>query len=150
MSRRDSPQTYLLSQIALHDKPNDLWMVVYNKVYDITSFAGDHPGGVEVLFDCGGVDATAAFEDVAHSENALNMLEPYYVGELHKLDCVAYEKALILEQDVSEEKRARRRERRLRSQRKQFIERMTLFGTVALLLIALTLYVRVQKVKWES
>lgn len=57
-------------------------MVIHDRVYDVTKFASQHPGGVEVLFECGGIDATEAFEDVGHSEGVLNMLVPYYVGSL--------------------------------------------------------------------
>ncbi|ODV82365.1 cytochrome b5, partial [Suhomyces tanzawaensis NRRL Y-17324] len=69
-------------QVREHDTPEDLWMILYNKVYDVTAFAKDHPGGVEVLFDCGGVDCTEAFEDVAHSDDAVDMLAPFYLGDI--------------------------------------------------------------------
>lgn len=78
----DKHQYYLLLHVRKHDSPEDLWMVIHNKVYDISSFALKHPGGIEVLVDCGGVDATEAFDDVGHSERAVMMLEPYYKGEL--------------------------------------------------------------------
>lgn len=37
-------------------------------------------GGEEVLIDCGGIDATTAFEDVGHSDDAVEALEPLFVG----------------------------------------------------------------------
>lgn len=61
-------------------------MVIYDKVYDLTSFVTLHPGGGEVLFDCSGVDATSAFEDVCHSNDAIQMLESYFVGHLEPLE----------------------------------------------------------------
>jgi len=42
-----------------------------------------HPGGEEVLLEQGGADATESFEDVGHSTDAREMLQQYYVGELH-------------------------------------------------------------------
>ncbi len=42
-----------------------------------------HPGGEEVLLEQAGADATESFEDVGHSTDAREMLEQYYVGELH-------------------------------------------------------------------
>lgn len=42
-----------------------------------------HPGGEEVLLEQAGSDATESFEDVGHSTDAREMLEQYYVGELH-------------------------------------------------------------------
>lgn len=75
-------RTYTLDQVRKHSQPDDLWMVILGKVYNVTAFAHNHPGGVEVLLDCGGVDATGAFDDVAHSQDAKDMLEPYWIGVL--------------------------------------------------------------------
>ncbi|KGR00540.1 hypothetical protein MG1_02368 [Candida albicans GC75] len=86
---------YSLDQVKIHDKPNDLWMILYNKVYDITNFTSVHPGDVEVLLDCGGADATEAFEDVGHSDFAFQMLKPYLIGELQLSDQKKYESKLL-------------------------------------------------------
>lgn len=40
----------------------------------------DHPGGADLLIDVAGQDATAAFEDVGHSEDASEILGTYLVG----------------------------------------------------------------------
>lgn len=32
-------------EIAKHNTPDDLWIVVENTVYDLTEFAPQHPGG---------------------------------------------------------------------------------------------------------
>lgn len=50
------------AEIEKHKSRDDLWMVVNGKVYDVTPFVDEHPGGEEVLVDCGGQDATTAFE----------------------------------------------------------------------------------------
>ena len=42
-----------------------------------------HPGGEEVLLEQAGTDATESFEDVGHSTDAREMLEQYFIGELH-------------------------------------------------------------------
>lgn len=68
------------SEVLKHSQPDDLWMIVFGKVYDATPLLAIHPGGAEVLIDCGGVDATDAFVDVGHSQDAVDMLEPYQVG----------------------------------------------------------------------
>lgn len=81
-SGNERHRSYRLLDIRAHDTPNDLWMVIHNKVYNVSSFVLEHPGGKEVLFDCGGVDATEGFDDVGHSERAVTMLEPYYIGEV--------------------------------------------------------------------
>ena len=33
------------SEISKHAKPDDCWVVVNGKVYDLTNFAPNHPGG---------------------------------------------------------------------------------------------------------
>ncbi|WPK24936.1 hypothetical protein PUMCH_002235 [Australozyma saopauloensis] len=68
------------AQVREHSQPDDLWMIVFGKVYDATNLLSIHPGGAEVLIDCAGVDATEAFVDVGHSQDALDMLIPYQVG----------------------------------------------------------------------
>ncbi len=42
-------------------------------------------GGEEVLLDVGGQDATEAFEDVGHSDEARKILEGLKVGELKRV-----------------------------------------------------------------
>ncbi|XP_052170395.1 cytochrome b5 isoform X2 [Diospyros lotus] len=53
-----------------------------SKVYDVTKFLDDHPGGDEVLLSATGKDATDDFEDVGHSSSARAMLDEYYVGDI--------------------------------------------------------------------
>lgn len=70
-----------LSEIQKHTTTDDMWMAVNGKVYNVTSFVDQHPGGEEVLLEHAGTDATVAFEDVGHSENAVEMLDDLYVGD---------------------------------------------------------------------
>lgn len=39
-------------------------------VYNVTDYARDHPGGLDSLLEVAGQDATSAYEDVGHSEDA--------------------------------------------------------------------------------
>ncbi|KAL9320505.1 hypothetical protein ACSQ67_012344 [Phaseolus vulgaris] len=50
-------------------------------VYDITPFLDDHPGGDEVLLTATAKDATIDFEDVGHSDSAIEMMEKYFIGK---------------------------------------------------------------------
>lgn len=55
------------------------------KVYDVTKYLDDHPGGAEVLLDVSGQDADEFFEDIGHSKDARDELANYLIGAL-KLD----------------------------------------------------------------
>ncbi|KAL1934649.1 hypothetical protein VTP01DRAFT_6831 [Rhizomucor pusillus] len=89
-----SATVYTLDEISKHNTRNDLWVIIHNKVYNVTEFIQEHPGGEEVLLDEAGKDATEAFEDIGHSDEAREILEKYYVGELE-------EKARKTEQNYS-------------------------------------------------
>ncbi|GKV28712.1 hypothetical protein SLEP1_g37729 [Rubroshorea leprosula] len=71
-----------LAQVSEHNTPKDCWLIINGKVYDVTNFMEDHPGGDEVLLSATGKDATDDFEDVGHSTSAREMMDKYYVGEI--------------------------------------------------------------------
>ncbi|TGZ66207.1 hypothetical protein CRM22_005437 [Opisthorchis felineus] len=50
---------------------------------DTPAFVGpDHPGGSTVLEEQSGGYATEPFEDVGHSEDAREMMQQYYIGDI--------------------------------------------------------------------
>jgi len=49
------------SEVALHNKRSDCWVIFNNKVYDVTPYLPYHPGGKSVLAQYGGKDGTEAF-----------------------------------------------------------------------------------------
>lgn len=51
-------------------------------VYDVTKYLDDHPGGKDILLEVAGTNATEAFEEVGHSDEAREQLQPYYIGDL--------------------------------------------------------------------
>ncbi|KAK6054469.1 putative cytochrome b5 [Cooperia oncophora] len=69
-------------EVADHNSSKSSWFVIGNKVYDVTKFLEEHPGGCEVLLEVAGRDATEAFEDVGHSTDAREMREQYLVGDI--------------------------------------------------------------------
>ncbi|PLN78228.1 cytochrome b5 [Aspergillus taichungensis] len=74
-----------LAEIAGHNTKKDLYMTVHDKVYDVSAFVDEHPGGEEVLLDVAGQDATEAFEDVGHSDEAREILDGMFVGNVKRL-----------------------------------------------------------------
>ncbi|XP_048885940.1 cytochrome b5 [Brienomyrus brachyistius] len=81
-----SVKYFTLEEIKLHNMSKDTWIIIHDKVYNITSFLEEHPGGEEVLLEQAGTDATESFEDVGHSKDAREMLQQYFIGELHMND----------------------------------------------------------------
>ncbi|KAK3349393.1 putative membrane bound hemo protein [Lasiosphaeria hispida] len=70
--------------VAEHNTKKDLYVVIHDVIYDCSKFVDEHPGGEEVLLDVAGQDATEAFEDVGHSDEARETLEAMKVGTLKR------------------------------------------------------------------
>ncbi|KAJ1686105.1 hypothetical protein LUZ63_017495 [Rhynchospora breviuscula] len=71
------------SDVLLHTTKDDCWLLIRGKVYDVTKFLDDHPGGEEVLLQASASgDATDAFETVGHSSSAETMMEGYLIGSV--------------------------------------------------------------------
>lgn len=75
-------KVHVFEEVTKHNKLKDCWLIISGKVYDVTPFMEDHPGGDEVLLAATGKDATSDFEDVGHSDSARGMMEQYYIGEV--------------------------------------------------------------------
>ncbi|KAM7434799.1 Cytochrome b5 [Porites harrisoni] len=73
---------YTLEEVKKHNQAGSSWLVIDNKVYDVTKFLDEHPGGEEVLLEQAGGDATENFEDVGHSSDARELMLTYLIGEL--------------------------------------------------------------------
>jgi cytochrome-b5 reductase len=86
-----SDGVYGLDEVAKHTSRTDLWVAVWNHVYDVTEYQEDHPGGKEFLLENAGTDATTAYEDIGHSTDAREILENYRIGKLTDDDWVDHE-----------------------------------------------------------
>ena len=69
--------------VQSHSRRDDCWIVVEGKVYDMTRFAPEHPGGAEIIYSYAGRDATEAYLEV-HDPNLIQAnLEPReQIGQL--------------------------------------------------------------------
>merc|ERR1712130_139170 len=76
------------AELCEHNKETDLWILIDGKVYDVTKFLPEHPGGEEVLTTEAGKDATEPFEDVGHSDDARELIKKFYIGDLVDMENV--------------------------------------------------------------
>jgi len=68
-----------LSQVMEHASRNDCWLSIHEKVYDLTTFAPEHPGGPTFIYPYCGSNATQAFQDF-HSILTLKTAQSFQVG----------------------------------------------------------------------
>ncbi|KAG6891715.1 hypothetical protein C0992_010118 [Termitomyces sp. T32_za158] len=74
-------RTVTLEELRAHKSKESFYILLHGKVYDVTKFIDEHPGGDEVILAEGGQDATEAFEDVGHSDEARALLPGMLIGE---------------------------------------------------------------------
>ena len=55
-------KTFEANEVQKHKSGDDCWIVINGKVYDVTKFLPDHPGGKKAILMYGGKDATEEFE----------------------------------------------------------------------------------------
>ncbi|MFH0830935.1 MAG: cytochrome b5-like heme/steroid binding domain-containing protein, partial [Parcubacteria group bacterium] len=72
-------------EIGKHNSAKSCWIVVKNKVYDVTKYAPEHPGGPQWILDWAGKDASEAFKTksgmgLEHSQFALELMDKYFIG----------------------------------------------------------------------
>ncbi|EJU06365.1 cytochrome b5 [Dacryopinax primogenitus] len=73
-------KTITAEEFKQHNSKDSLWVLLHGKVYDVTKFLDEHPGGDEVILAEKGTDATEAFEDVGHSDEARALLPDMQIG----------------------------------------------------------------------
>ncbi|XP_077210029.1 cytochrome b5 [Tasmannia lanceolata] len=73
---------FSLQEASEHNTKEDCWVVIDGKVYDVTTYLDEHPGGDDVLLTATGKDATDDFEDAGHSKDARELMKDFCIGEL--------------------------------------------------------------------
>jgi len=75
---------FTVDEVKKHNKKDDAWTIIENKVYNITSWIPKHPGG-QIIMKAVGKDATQLFLDNGHPEYVKKTILPkYYIGNLKK------------------------------------------------------------------
>ena len=65
-------QYYSTETVQQHNTRFDCWYILYDRIYDFTSYVDRHPGGARRVFEHCGTDATAAY--VSERKHDLQML----------------------------------------------------------------------------
>jgi len=74
-------RTVTKSELAKHNTPKDCWVAIHGTVYDLTSFAPEHPAGPESIHVLAGKDGSEAFEAV-HNTGILEEVFEDIIGKL--------------------------------------------------------------------
>lgn len=81
-STKPSPRLITSVEVAKHKTKDDCWVILHNKVFNITDFLDDHPGGAKAILLYGGKDASKEF-DMLHKPDIVDKYAmDYYIGEL--------------------------------------------------------------------
>jgi L-lactate dehydrogenase (cytochrome) len=88
-----APESLTMEEVAKHNTSGDCWCVIHGKVYDLTSFLSDHPGGSKIIVKYAGKDGTAAFDASGHPTDIVSQLglDHLCLGDLHGKSAAAAE-----------------------------------------------------------
>ncbi|KAI5180304.1 hypothetical protein NEOKW01_0608 [Nematocida sp. AWRm80] len=81
---QNRPKILSWEEISQHNSKDSCWIVLSKRVYDITDYLKEHPGGANILIENGGKDCTEIFMVVHPWINHRLLLERYYIGTVRK------------------------------------------------------------------
>eukprot|EP01094_Clydonella_sp_ATCC50884_P000040 TRINITY_DN1002_c0_g2_i3.p2 TRINITY_DN1002_c0_g2~~TRINITY_DN1002_c0_g2_i3.p2 ORF type:complete len:342 (-),score=138.71 TRINITY_DN1002_c0_g2_i3:96-1070(-) len=71
---KKAKRVFTAEEVAKHNTENDAWLIVEGKVFDVTNFLREHPGGKRILLKEAGKDATEKFRSF-HAPSVLTNYE---------------------------------------------------------------------------
>lgn len=83
MADTRSMPTLATADVAAHNTEKSCYVTIGNKVYDVTEFVSDHPGGGDLILEYGGKDVADILKDEishTHSDSAYEILDEYHIG----------------------------------------------------------------------
>lgn len=58
-----------VAELKSKNTEQECWLCIHGRVYDVTKFLSEHPGGDDILLDVAGAqDATQEFNNTGHSQ----------------------------------------------------------------------------------
>ncbi|MCL5017313.1 MAG: cytochrome b5 domain-containing protein [Patescibacteria group bacterium] len=73
--------SFTAAEVAKHASASDCYLMINNKVYDVTSYIYQHPGGPSKIISNCGKEVTGIFAAI-HSNFAWDILKNYYIGDI--------------------------------------------------------------------
>ena len=70
-----------IEEVAAHATVDDCWTIINGKVFDLSKYATEHPGGIPAIAESCGVDSTSRFL-TAHSLGLLEDMDFFPIGHL--------------------------------------------------------------------
>ena len=76
---------YTLADVAKHNNSSSCWSVINGKVYDLTAWISQHPGGQQAILSLCGIDGSSAFNNQHGGQHRpANELAGFSIGSLVK------------------------------------------------------------------
>merc|ERR1712054_36011 len=64
-------KSFTLEEVATHNNKSSCWVILHDRVLDVTTFLKDHPGGELAILTFAGKDATEEF-DMIHPPDVID------------------------------------------------------------------------------
>ena len=72
---------YSREEVALHTSKSDAWVIIKDKVYNVTNWLEKHPGGISLILNLAGKDCSVEFNNF-HLKPNYDRLKPFLIGKL--------------------------------------------------------------------
>jgi len=79
---RDGLRPISPDEVRRHNKAHDCWMSLHGKVYNIGPYLHYHPGGMEIMKESMGKDASILYDKYHRWVNAEGLIGPLLIGYL--------------------------------------------------------------------
>lgn len=84
-------KSYTVEEVAQHNNAKDIWVIIEGKVFDLTQFINEHPGGKKVLLKKAGKDASKEFKTFHNDAIMQRVGLPMQIGVIGSGPAVAVE-----------------------------------------------------------
>ncbi len=85
VSATSTAKSFTMTEVMKHADAKSCWTAINEKVYEVTTWIDEHPGGRQAILSLCGKDGTQAFEDKHGGQpRPNNELANFLIGDLKK------------------------------------------------------------------